>query len=116
MAAIDDLRQTLGEVSDLGRTRALLAWDERTQMPPRGAPMRAEQLATVARLRHERLASDELGRLLDAARADVDGAPEDSFEASLVRVTAREWEKARRVPADLRAELARTASIAENAW
>ncbi len=116
MTAIDDLRALLGEISDLGRARALLAWDERTQMPPRGAAARAEQLATLTRLRHERLSSDELGRLLDAARGEVEGLDYDSFEASLVRVTTRQWEKARLVPAELRAEIARTTSLAEHAW
>ena len=49
---IEALREPLGEISDLGRARALLAWDERTKMPPRGAPMRAEQIATLTALRH----------------------------------------------------------------
>jgi carboxypeptidase Taq len=109
------LRELLAEISDLGRARALLAWDERTKMPPAGAESRAEQLATLARIRHQRLVSDELGRLLDEAAAETE-APYDSDEASLVRVARREWEKARRVPAELRAEITRTASLAERAW
>jgi carboxypeptidase Taq len=116
MAALDDLRTLLAEISDLGRARALLSWDEWTQMPPRGAGVRAEQLSTLSRLRHQRLASDELGRLLDTARTEVEGLPYDSFEASLVRMTTRHWEKARRVPAELRAEITRETSIAEHAW
>ena len=116
MSALDDLRSALGEISDLGRARALLAWDERTQMPPRGAHARAEQLATLVRLRHQRFASDELGRLIEAAAVEARDAEEDSFEASLVRVTRRDWEKARRVPADLRAEISRVTSVAEHAW
>jgi carboxypeptidase Taq len=110
------LLEPLGEISDLGRASALLAWDERTQMPPRGASMRAEQLATLASLHHRRLASDELGILLDAAAAAVDEGERESFEASLVRVTRREWDKARRVPTELRAEIARATSRAEHAW
>jgi carboxypeptidase Taq len=113
---LDELRALLGEISDLGRARALLAWDERTQMPAGGAPARAEQLATLARVRHQRLISAELGRLLDEAAAEVEGLPYDSTEASLVRVTRRQWEKARRVPADLRAEMTRAASVSEHAW
>jgi carboxypeptidase Taq len=112
----DRLRTVLGEISDLGRARALLAWDEHTQMPPGGAGARAEQLATLARVRHERLVSPELGELLEAAAAEVDGLPHDSDDASLVRVARRGWEKARRVPADLRAEMTRAASLAEHAW
>src|SRR5215207_7398359 len=113
---LEQLRTLLGEISDLGRARALLAWDERTQMPPAGAAARAEQLATIARVRHERLVAPELGELLERAAAEVDGLPRDSNEASLVRVALRHWEKARRVPADLRAEMTRAASVGEQAW
>ena len=113
---LEPLLTALGEISDLGRARALLAWDERTQMPARGAAIRAEQLATLTGLRHELLAGDRLGRLIDAAGSELGSQPHDSFEASLVRVARREWEKARRVPAELRAETARVTSIAEHAW
>ncbi len=115
-ADLEPLRAALAEVSDLGRARALLAWDERTKMPPRGAGIRAEQLATLTRLRHQRFSSDELGRMLDEAEAALGPVPYDSFEASLVRVARREWEKLRRVPVELSAETARVTSIAERAW
>jgi carboxypeptidase Taq len=113
---LDQLRTLLAEISDLGGARALLDWDEWTKMPPGGARVRGEQQATLARIRHERLISDELGRLVDAAAAQTDALPYESDEASLVRVTRREWEKARRVPAELRAEITRTSSVAEHAW
>jgi carboxypeptidase Taq len=113
---LEQLRERLAEISDLGRARALLAWDERTKMPPAGAEPRAEQEATLARIRHQRLSSDELGRLLEAAAGEVDGAPYESVDASLVRVARREWDKARRVPPDLRAEMTRAASRGEHAW
>ena len=96
--------------------RHLLDWDEWTKMPPGGARARGEQQATLARIRHERLTSDELGRLVDEAAVETDGLPYESDEASLVRVTRRDWEKARRVPAELRAEITRNASVAEHAW
>jgi carboxypeptidase Taq len=113
---VEALLKPLAEISDLGRAGALLAWDERTKMPPRGAPMRAEQIGTLTALHHSRLASDELGRLLDAAAGALDGAERESFEASLVRIAQRDWDKARRVPTELRAAIARETSIAEHAW
>ena len=115
-AEVQALQEYLAQISDLGRARALLAWDERTKMPPRGAAIRAEQLATLTGVRHRMYAADELGRLLGAAEGSLDGADYDSFEASLVRVARRDWTKARRVPAELRSETARVASIAEHAW
>ena len=113
--SIQPLLDELGVLSDLEHASALLAWDERTQMPPGGAPARAEHLATLAQLHHERASSDALGELIDATGSAAD-ADYDSFEASLVRVARRDWEKARRVPTELRAETARVTSIAEHAW
>ena len=113
---LDELRARLAEISDLGGARELLDWDQRTQMPAAGAETRAEQLATLARIHHQRLVSDELGALIEAAAAEVDDEPYESDEASLVRLTRREWEKTRRVPAALQAEITRAASLAEHAW
>jgi carboxypeptidase Taq len=118
VGAIDDLRERLGAINDLSGAASLLAWDERTMMPKGGAETRAETLATLARVRHEMFIDDEIGRLIDEARSetDADAAPGESVDADLIRVVARDWEKARRVPSELRAELARASSIAENAW
>jgi carboxypeptidase Taq len=118
MGAIDELRERLGEIHDLGRAATLLAWDERTMMPAAGAAARAETLATLARVRHEMFIADEIGRLIDQARAEpwADAPPGESIDADLVRIVARDWEKARRVPSQLRAEMARASSIAETAW
>ena len=63
-------------------------------MPARGAPILVEQLATLTRLRHELLAGDRLGRLIDAAGSELGSQPHDSFDASLIRVAHREWEGA----------------------
>jgi carboxypeptidase Taq len=114
----DELRERLGRINDLSRAASLLAWDERTMMPKAGAEARSEQLATLARVRHEMFTDEAIGHLIDEVRAglDPDAEPGSSIEADLARVVARDWEKARRVPADLRAELARTTSVSEHAW
>src|SRR3954454_21488759 len=118
MGAIEELRGRLGEIHDLGRAASLLAWDERTMMPKGGAEPRAETLATLARVRHEMFIDDEVGRLIDRARSETgsDVPPGESVDADLIRVVARDWEKARRVPSELRAEMAVASSIAETAW
>jgi carboxypeptidase Taq len=114
--ALTDLKQRVAEIHDLGRARAVLSWDERTMMPPGGAAARTEQLATLSRVLHERLMSDELARDLDQLTTREQQLPYDSDEASLIRVTRREHERARRIPLELKVELARAGSIAEHAW
>jgi carboxypeptidase Taq len=112
----DELRQRLAEISDLGKTAALLGWDLQVMMPPRGAAIRAEQLATVGRIAHERFISPDVGRLLDGLREWGEQHEYDSFEASLIRVTTRDWEKASKVPSELRAEMSRASALANPVW
>jgi carboxypeptidase Taq len=112
----DELLRRLGEISDLERASTLLSWDEETKMPPLGAPARAEQLATLARLEHELSTSSELGELLEELRELEDAVDRESFEASVVRVARRDFEKKRRVPSELRAELKRAGSLGYRAW
>jgi carboxypeptidase Taq len=118
VGALEELRDRLGEIHDLSRAAALLGWDERTMMPAAGAEARAETQATLAKVRHEMFIDDRIGRLIDEVRSGPggDAPPGESLAADLARVVARDWEKARRVPSELRAEMAKASSIAENAW
>jgi len=110
------LKERLSKVIDLRAAASVLSWDQETYMPPGGARARAEQLATLGKLAHELFTSAEIGNLLEALEPKVRDLPYDSFEASLVRVTKRDYEKAVKIPAELVAELARTASLAKEAW
>jgi len=110
------LRQLLAEAVDLGKVAGLLAWDQRTHMPPAGAPARAEQLGTVARLAHERFVSDEIGELLEELRDYESSLERESYEASLIRTVRYDYEKERRVPAALRAEITRAGALGQSVW
>ena len=101
------LKGRLAEIYDLNKVAALLSWDESVTMPPGGAQARAEQTATIGRIAHERFIGPEVGRMLDDLQAYEQSLPYDSDDASLIRVTRYDYEKARKVPAELRSEMAR---------
>jgi carboxypeptidase Taq len=113
---LDALKARMAELADLRHLSSLAHWDQQTMMPPRGGSSRADSLATVERMSHELLVDDETGRLLDGATAELAGAAPDSDDACLVRLVRRQWDKARRVPAELAAEMARAASVGQEAW
>jgi carboxypeptidase Taq len=115
-ASFEELQRRLQEVSDLGKTMSLLAWDQQVMMPRGGGPLRAEQLATVGRIAHEKFTSAEVGRLLDELHDFGEQHEYDSFEASLIRVVSRDWDKARRVPSQLRADIVRASALANQVW
>ena len=115
-AAYVELKERLGEIQDLQKTRSFLAWDQQVLMPAGGSGVRAEQIATLDRIAHSSFISAEIGRLLGRLEAYEAARPYDSDEASLIRVTRLDWEKARRVPADLRADMSRASSLALPVW
>jgi carboxypeptidase Taq len=108
---LDRLKAILAELMDLRGAESLLDWDSRVSMPPAGAEARAHVLATLSRLTHERLVSDELALTLEEI-GDVD----DEDDSALIRITRREVERARRVPGELAAELAHAGGVGVAAW
>ena len=113
---LTQLKQRLAEIYDLQRAFGVLSWDRQTMMPPQGGPGRAEAAATLRGIAHERFVADETGQLLEQVTPLEDSLDYDSDDASLIRVTRREWEKARRVPPEIPAAWAREAGKAHAAW
>ena len=115
-AKLKELRARLLEVSDLNAAAALLYWDQTTYMPPGGAPARARQIATLRRLAHEKFTDPAIGKLLDDLRLYEESLPYDSDDASLIRVTRRDYEKAIKVLPAFMAELSSHIAATYEVW
>ena len=111
-----ELKSRLSEIHDLRRAQELLFWDQTVFMPPGGGGVRGAQLETLDRIAHEKFVSDAIGALLEELRPLEESLDYDSDEASLIRVTRRDWDKARRVPAELAAEMTRAAADGHDVW
>ncbi len=111
-----ELKRRLSEIADLGSAGAVLGWDQATYMPAGGAVARARQGATLSRLAHEKAVDPALGRLLDQLVPYTASLPEDSDEASLVRVAKRDFEKAIKVPPAYVARASASGSASYDAW
>jgi carboxypeptidase Taq len=115
-AQIGKLKQLLGEIMDLYYTEAILGWDQQTYMPSGGAEDRGDQLATISQLRHIKMTSEEMGKLLDALEPSAKQMDPDSDDACLVRLVRHQYDKRTRIPPDWVAEFARVTAVAHNAW
>jgi carboxypeptidase Taq len=111
---LEQLKEKLGEVADIGHAASILSWDQQVNMPPGGNEARGQQLATLSKIAQEKFITDEVGELIDELKQELDGA--DTDEAALVRVAARDYDKARRVPPSFIAEQALVTSKAFEAW
>ena len=114
--AMAELRMRLGEISDLSSAAAVLGWDQATFMPRGGATARGAQLATLSRLAHERLIDPQMGVLLDRLEGQVEALPYAHDDRALVRVTRRDYDRARKVPGALVAAVAAHSNAAYMAW
>jgi carboxypeptidase Taq len=115
-AALAELREHLAEIEDLDRAQSVLHWDLEVWMPPGGGEARSKQLATLAKLGHDRSVSDRIGELLDAAEPYLASLPYEHVDACLARVARRRWDKARRVPSELAAEFTEAQARSYQAW
>ncbi len=114
--ALIELKDHLAQVEDLHSAIELVGWDQNTMMPRHGAEARAEALATLERLSHELFVSRHTETLIQQAERDLNGSDPDSDEARLLVVSRRRFEKASRVPKELAGELAKAASLGQEAW
>lgn len=111
-----DFRQLLGKVYDLRAAAQLLGWDQQTYMPPGGGPARAQQIATLEQLSHERFVSDEFGAALSAAQHAVADLDPDSDDACLVREVTRLHDRSVRVSSEWVGEFNHQTGLAFEAW
>ncbi|HEV2974160.1 MAG TPA: carboxypeptidase M32 [Solirubrobacteraceae bacterium] len=112
MGALEKLRDRMAELADLSAVEMLAVWDQLVTMPGEGAPARAHQLGTLARLTHERATSEDVGRWL----SELDGTSLDELDADVARIARRDWQRARRVPTELAVERAQASAQGQESW
>ena len=110
------LLQAIYEIHDLEKARGVLMWDQEVNMPDAGRTARIQQITTLSRIHHEKSTSDEYGKLIADAKAEINGADYNSIEASLLRYISRTYEDARKLPEEFVTRVAKTSGAARHAW
>ena len=104
--------QRAHELTELKSILGLLQWDLETTLPKRGVNVRAGQISTLSVMYHKKLTCPNLQELLDQM-ADEDL---DLWSKSSVKQLQRERDRAVCIPEGLVRELAKTTSLAYEAW
>ena len=119
---LDALKAKLLEIQHIRDAAALLSWDQTTCMPTGGGQARAEQIATLQTLAHDKLASADIEHLLlhhidptTGLAADTAAGLDDASRA-LLRETWHDFSKAKKLPSDFVTRLERACSLARQAW
>lgn len=113
---LQELKTRLAEIEDIESATSVLYWDQATYMPPGGAAARGRQLATLRQISHTKFTEPALGQLLEDLRPYEESLPYDSDEASLIRITRQNYDRAVRVPAEFMAKFSRHRADSYGAW
>ena len=113
------LQQRSREVAVFNSTASVLSWDQETYMPPKAGAYRAEQLSQLAGLAHRMGTAPEINDWLKACEdqlppcADEEGT---AVRAANVREWRRDYDRATKLSGRLVEDMARTTSLAREAW
>ncbi len=110
----DDLERRYADIRDLENAMSILGWDQEVTMPAGGAELRAQTLATLAGVVHERTTEPGLVKLVDRLhRRRADLTPRQRRGLELAR---RKVHKAAALPERLAREMALAESRGLEQW
>ncbi len=104
------------EATMIGRIQHLLEWDEHTKMPQAGAAYRADQMAFLAGLVHQKQTAPEIGEWLDElVDSEFTADPKSDIGANVYHLK-RDYEKQTKLPQDLVEQLTRACAVGQQVW
>ncbi|MBW3596214.1 MAG: carboxypeptidase M32 [Planctomycetes bacterium] len=115
-AMLDKICAHARETAILESAQQLLEWDERTYLPPEAGEYRAEQVAYLAGLIHQRHTDPRLGDWLAELAESPLAADPHSEAGCTIRQMRREYEKKTKLPESLVKELTRLSVRGQQVW
>ncbi len=114
MEAYRELEGRFKRLALVDEAQAILGWDWATMMPEGSADARADQLAELSIIAHERLSDPRLTDLLNEAEASIDQL--DDWRAANLSEMRRLWLDASALSAPLVEALSKARSACEIMW
>ena len=116
MKKLLELKSIINEISDVNKAVALLGWDQETYMPKGGIGDRANQMATLSKMSHQKFTSEKVGELIVEAKNEIKREDTDSDDSRLIKVLERDYQKSVKVPTQLVQEMSKVSSLGQQAW
>lgn len=105
--------QRMHKVADVRYANAVLQWDQETYLPPKGAALRGQQMATLSEIAHDLFADASLGNLLNDL-SGLDGLTE--HEKRNVSLTLEDYNKNKKYSTAFVRKMSEATSKAYHAW
>ncbi|MBN4065946.1 carboxypeptidase M32 [Candidatus Amoebophilus asiaticus] len=106
-------RELMQKVADVKYTLSLLHWDHETNMPQKGAAIRARQIGTLSGIAHELFISKDLEALLE--KLQNDSSLSDS-QAKNIFHSSKDLKREKKYPTDFVVKLNKTTAESFQTW
>jgi len=120
MSARDRLLKELLEASHLQGIEAILSWDQETYMPEGAGAARSEQVAYITGLAHEKQVGETLrtalDEMIDLETGELRIMTLNDLETRQLKEIWRDYRQEASLPAEFVTELAKHASVSQQAW
>ena len=123
VATLEPLTTRLLEIQRINSAASVLSWDQETYMPAGGGAARAEQIAVLQGIAHDKLVAPDVESLLSqwvdpltGQIAEAAGTTWDEPSRSLLREIWRDFSHAKKLPSDFVVTLSRECSLAQQVW
>lgn len=119
MTSLEQLIHELKTVTKLQGATAVLHWDQETNMPEGGGEARADQIALLESLVHEKLTGENISKPLGDLVELGSGEPDPNLSVEKQRLVLEIWKDYHRaiaLPSEFVEKLAKTASRAQQIW
>ena len=106
-------REKMRKIADVHYAVALMHWDMETQIPPKGAGIRAQQIGTMSGIAHKMFVNDEMHSLLKKL---LDDKSLNEEQKKNIALTFKDFEKKKKYPAEFVETMSKTTSEASVVW
>lgn len=103
----------MNTIADLRYASALLQWDQETYLPPKGAPIRGQQIATLSEIAHRHFTDEKLGAQLQELLA---GNQLSANEKRNVELTWQDYSKQKKFPSSFVRTMAEAVNKSFHSW
>lgn len=102
------------EIQNLKNTAAFLIWDQSVNLPESAVQVRANQIACLEKIIHEKFTSTNMGNLIKKAEADQQNLSSD--QQALIKNVKKDFIKANKITSEYKMRLSKNHSLCYQKW
>lgn len=101
------------KIADVKYASAVLQWDQETYLPPKGGPIRGQQIATLSEIAHQLFTDEKMGDLLQELNSKQDLNQKEKINVAL---SLDDFNKNNKLPTEFVRQMSEQVNKSFHAW